>query len=104
MAGYAGIASAVSHLGNGSLTSAIAGMMGSNVAGAAATAVVTSAVGGPLVMGGLLVGGTSVAAFGTFEVGKLAVKQLGHFAENYCSTGHVQDLPTPTPVEQAREE
>lgn len=84
LAGYAGIASAVSHLGLGGLTTAIAGMMGSSVTGAAATAVVTSAVGGPLVMGILLAGGTGAAAFGTYEVGKFTVKQLENWAENYC--------------------
>jgi len=41
LAGYAGIASAVSQLGLGGLTTTIAGMIGSSVTGAAATAVVT---------------------------------------------------------------
>ena len=65
LAGYAGIASAVSQLGLGGLMQALTGMMGTSVTGAAATAVVTSTVGGPLVMGALLVGGTSAAALGT---------------------------------------
>lgn len=86
LSGYAGIASAVSQLGLGSLTSAAAGMMGSSASGAAATAVVTSAVGGPLVMGALIVGGTGVAAFGTYEVGKVAVENLGNLAEGYCNS------------------
>ncbi|MEH2295259.1 MAG: hypothetical protein V7K31_19690 [Nostoc sp.] len=85
LAGYAGIASAVSHLGLGGLTQAIAGMMGSSVTGAAATAVVTSTVGGPLVMAALLVGGTSVAAFGTYELRKFAVEHLASLAKSYCN-------------------
>lgn len=86
LAGYAGIASAVSHLGLGGLTTAIAGMMGSSATGAAATAVVTSVVGGPLVMGTLLAGGTGAAAFGTYELGKFTVEKLGSWAESYCGS------------------
>ncbi len=85
LSGYAGIASAVSQLGLGGLTSTAAGMMGSSASGAAATAVVTSAVGGPVVMGALIVGGTGVAAFGTYEAGKFAVEKLGSLAEGYCN-------------------
>lgn len=84
LAGYAGIASAVSHLGLGSLTTTIAGMMGSSATGAAATAVVTSAVGGPLVMGTLLVGGTGATIWGTYELSKFTFENLGNWAENYC--------------------
>ena len=84
LAGYAGIASGVSQLGLGSLTTAIAGMMGSSVTGAAATAVVTSAVGGPLIMGILLAGGTGAATLGTYEVGKFTAKRLDNWAKNYC--------------------
>ena len=84
LSGYAGIASAVSQLGLGGLTSAAAGIMGSSASGAAATAVVTSAVGGPVVMGALIVGGTGVAAFGTYEAGRFAVEKLGSLAERYC--------------------
>jgi hypothetical protein len=85
LSGYAGIASAVSQLGLGGLTSAAAGAMGSSASGAAATAVVTSAVGGPVVMGALIIGGTGVAAFGTYEAGKFAVEKLGNLAEGYCN-------------------
>lgn len=85
LAGYAGIASAVSQLGLGGLMTTIAGMMGSNVAGAAATAVVTSAVGGPVVMGALLVGGTGATAFGTYKLGKFTLEKLGDWAQSYCS-------------------
>jgi len=98
LSAYAGIASSVSQLGLGWLTTAIAGMMGSSVTGAAATAVVTSAVGDPVVMTTLIVGGTSVAAIGTYKFGefifeslknlvkkdepsKLTVEQLGNWAE-----------------------
>ena len=38
-------------------------MMGSSATGAAATAAVTSAVGGPFVMGALLVGGTTATTY-----------------------------------------
>ncbi|NMF62751.1 hypothetical protein DP113_21475 [Brasilonema octagenarum UFV-E1] len=85
LAGYAGTASAVSQLGLGGLTTALAGMMGSSVAGAAATAVVTSAVGGPLVMGALLVGGTGAVAFGSDKLLRLGFEHLGNWAESYCS-------------------
>ncbi|HEY9802585.1 MAG TPA: hypothetical protein V6D25_19640 [Leptolyngbyaceae cyanobacterium] len=86
LAGYAGIASAVSQMGLGGVTQAIAALMGSSVTGAAATAVVTSTVGGPLVMGTLLVGGTSAAAFGTYELGKFAVGNLTGLAQNLCNS------------------
>lgn len=85
LAGYAGIASAVAHLGLGGLTTAIAGMMGSSATGAAATAIVTSTVGGPLVMGLLLASGTGAAAFGSYELGKFGVEKLESWAKNYCS-------------------
>lgn len=84
LSGYAGIASAVSQLGLGGLTSAAAGMMGSSATGAAATSVVTSAVGGPIVMGALIVGGTGAAAFGTYKAGEFAAEKLGDIAEAYC--------------------
>jgi hypothetical protein len=85
LAGYAGIASAVSQLGLGGLTTALAGMMGSSVAGAAATAVVTSAVGGPVVMGALLASGTGAAAFGTYKLSKFTVEQFWGWVEKYCT-------------------
>lgn len=70
LAGYAGMASAVSKLGLGGVTSAVAGAMGSSASGAAATAVVTSAVGGPLVMGGIIVGGTVLTGYGFYKGGQ----------------------------------
>lgn len=76
LAGYAGMASAVSSMGLGGATTALAGAMGSNVAGAAATAVVTSAVGGPVVMGAILVGGTAAAAYGVYEAANWVSKQF----------------------------
>lgn len=86
LTGYAGIASAVSQLSLGGLTTAVAGFMGSHTAGAAATAVVTSAVGGPVVMGTLLVGGTGAVAFGAYTLGRAAVGQIGleDWAERHC--------------------
>lgn len=76
LAGYAGIASAVSSMGLGGVTTAIAGAMGTNVFGAAATAVVTSAVGGPAVMGVILIGGTAATAYGTYEAAHWIGKQF----------------------------
>ena len=89
LAGYAGIASAVSQLGLGGLTTTIAGMMGSSVTGAAATAVVTSAVGGPVVMSAILIGGTGAATFGTYELGKFTIDKLGSWAKDYCNVSGV---------------
>lgn len=84
LTGYAGIAAAVSKLGLGSFTQIIAGLMGKSVVGAAATAVVTSAVGGPVVMGTILVGGTVSTAYEIYQLGNLTVEKLGSWAENYC--------------------
>lgn len=74
LAGYAGVASAVSKLGLGWATTSIAGAMGSSASGAAATAVVTSAVGGPVVMGGILIGGTVLSGYGLFKGGQAVYK------------------------------
>jgi hypothetical protein len=86
LTGYAGIASAVSHLGLGGLTTAVAGFMGSHTAGAAATAVVTSALGGPVVMGTLLVAGTAAAVFGGHKLVQVSAGQigLGDWAASHC--------------------
>ena len=70
LAGYAGTASAVSKLGLGGATTAIAGAMGSSATGAAATAVVTTAVGGPVVMGGIIVGGSAAISYGFYRGGQ----------------------------------
>lgn len=84
LSGYAGIASAVSQLGLGGLTQLVAGWLGSNVTGAAATAVVTSAVGGPLVMAALLVGGTGAVAYGSYLASQLVAGQLEDWAKANC--------------------
>jgi hypothetical protein len=76
LAGYAGMASAVSTVGLGGATTAIAGMMGSSATGAAATAVVTAAVGGPVVMGAILIGGAGATAYGAYKLGGWANKQM----------------------------
>ncbi len=76
LTGYAGMASAVSTLGLGGVTTAIAGAMGSSATGAAATAVVTAAVGGPLVMGGIIVGGTGATAYGLYQLGRWIGEQM----------------------------
>jgi len=86
LAGYAGLASAVSDLGLGGVVTLIAGLLGSSTTGAAATAVVTSAVGGPIAMSTLLVGGTGVIALGTYEAGHTTFKKLGEWAELYCNS------------------
>jgi len=70
LTGYAGIASAVSSMGLGGVTSTIAGAMGSQATGAAATTLVTSAVGGPVVMGAILIGGTAAASYGLYKCGQ----------------------------------
>lgn len=84
LTGYAAIAAVVPKLGLGSFTKIIAGMMGKSVVGAAATAVVTSAVGGPVVMGTILLGGTVSTAYGIYELGNFTVEKLGSWAEKYC--------------------
>jgi hypothetical protein len=84
LSGYAGIASMVSHAGLGGLTSTIAGLLGSNVSGAAATAVVTSTVGGPVVMSGLIVAGLGATAIGSEQLAKIVANKLGDWAESSC--------------------
>lgn len=65
LAGYAGMASAVSSLGLGGITSTVGSLIaGHSVAGAAATAVCTAAVGGPVAMGAIVVGGLGATAYG----------------------------------------
>ncbi|RMH71400.1 MAG: hypothetical protein D6680_21750 [Cyanobacteria bacterium J007] len=84
LAGYAGIASAVSQLGLGGVTTTLAGFLGSNATGAAATAVVTSAVGGPVVMGTLLAGGAGVGAYSTYKLAVFVAEKMGDWAEQTC--------------------
>ncbi|MCT7961159.1 hypothetical protein NG791_10785 [Laspinema sp. D1] len=88
LAGYAGIASAVSQLGLGGLTTTLASVLGSSATGAAATAVVTSAVGGPLVMAGLLTGGTVATAYGSYKMSVFVAKKLGDWAEKSCAISY----------------
>lgn len=85
LAGYAGIASIVSHLGLGSIMTSVAGLLGSNVVGAAATSVVTASVGGPLVMGALLAGGAVATTYGTYELGKFSAEKFNGWANMYCT-------------------
>jgi hypothetical protein len=70
------MASAVSSFGLGGITTAIAGAMGSSATGAAATAVVTAAVGGPLAMGAIIAGGTGAAAYGLYRLGGWIGEQM----------------------------
>jgi hypothetical protein len=84
LTGYAGMASAISQLGLGGLTQAVAGFLGSSASGAAATAVVTSAVGGPIAMAALVAVGLGVTTFGTGEITKFVADKLGDWAENSC--------------------
>ncbi|MCT7982398.1 hypothetical protein NG796_03740 [Laspinema sp. A4] len=88
LAGYAGIASAVSQLGLGGLTTTLASALGSSVTGAAATAVVTSAVGGPLVMAGLLTAGTAATTYGTYKMSVFVAEKLGDWAEKSCAISY----------------
>lgn len=68
LAGYAGMASAVSSLGLGSVTTAGASLLGySGLTGAAATAACTAAVGGPLIMGGLVAGVVGATGYGLYK-------------------------------------
>lgn len=72
LAGYAGIASAVASIPGGSaITGALGSLIaGHSVAGAAATAACTTFVGGPVVMGGILIGGTAAVGYGIYRGGK----------------------------------
>ncbi len=88
LAGYAGIASAVSQLGLGGLTTTLASVLGSGATGAAATAVVTSAVGGPLVMAGLLTGGTAVTAYGSYKLSVFVAEKLAEWAATTCDINY----------------
>lgn len=88
LAGYAGIASAVSQLGLGGLTTTLASVLGSSATGAAATAVVTSAVGGPLVMAGLLAGGTVATTYGSYKLSVFVAEKLGEWAAATCATNY----------------
>lgn len=76
LAGYAGMASAVSQLGIGGLVTSMAGFFGSSATGAAATAVVTSAVGGPIVMAIILAGGIAVVNIGKHQAANFAFDKL----------------------------
>lgn len=73
LSGYAGVASSVSMLGLGPVTTGVAGLMGSSATGAAATTLVTAAVGGPLVMGTIIVVGVGAAGYGLYYLGNKAV-------------------------------
>jgi hypothetical protein len=48
--------------------------MGSSATGAAATALVTGAVGCPVVMGGILIVGTAAAGYGLYKGGQVVWK------------------------------
>lgn len=77
LAGYAGVASTVSSMGLGSLTTLGASLLGSSATGAAATAVCVSAVGGPVVAAGLLVGATALITYGASSLAREAWSYLG---------------------------
>jgi hypothetical protein len=85
LTGYAGIASAVSTLGLSPIVTATAAtLLGSSAIGAAATSVVTSAVGGPFVMAAVI---TSILASAVFAANYLAwtvAAQLGDWALQTC--------------------
>jgi hypothetical protein len=89
LTGYAGMASAVSNLGLGGLTTTLASALGSSATGAAATAVVTSAVGGPAVMAGLLVVGTGATAYGSSKLALFIADKLGEWAETTCGVPEI---------------
>jgi hypothetical protein len=85
LAGYAGLASAVSSLGLGGVTTAIASALGSGAVGAAATSVVVSAVGGPAVMTALLVGGAGMSVYGGAKLFERIALSMGNWAEQSCT-------------------
>jgi len=64
------------------------------VTGAAATAVVTSAVGEPVIMGALLAGGTGAVAIGSYKVGQFTTDKFGEWSRNYCSLKLAQRVET----------
>jgi len=84
LAGYAGINGLIAHVGLGGVTTIIAHLLGHRVAGAAATSVVTAAMGGPIVMGSILVVSAGLTTFGVYKAGKLVTKELGDWAEATC--------------------
>jgi hypothetical protein len=84
LAGYAGLASAVSTLGGGAVTTAIASAAGltaasgAPLAGAAATTAVVSLVGGPVVAAGLVVASVAGVGYGVYKAANwLGSKVLG---------------------------
>lgn len=77
LAGYAGVASTVSTMGLGSLTTLGATLLQSSATGAAATAVCVSAVGGPVIAAGLLVGATALITYGASSLAREAWSYLG---------------------------
>lgn len=85
LAGYAGLASAVSQLGLGNIMTTVAGLMGSNVAGAAATSVVTASVGGPVVMGAMIAGGLALTEYGVYELAQFSATEFSEWADAYCT-------------------
>ncbi|MGA1263770.1 MAG: hypothetical protein ACO331_07655 [Prochlorothrix sp.] len=84
LAGYAGMASAVSHLGLGSATTMIAGLLGSHATGAAATSVVVSFVGGPVVMTAIVVSIPFLLALGEHYLSQLTAQFFGQWAARVC--------------------
>jgi hypothetical protein len=90
LTGYAGLASTVSQLGLGNIMTTVAGLMGSNVAGAAATSVVTASVGGPVVMGAMIAGGLALTEYGVYELArfgaaKFSETEFSEWADTYCT-------------------
>ena len=76
LTGYAGMASAVSTLGLGGVTTGAASAIGATAAsgaaltGAAATSAVVAAAGGPIVAAGLVIGGVGVVGYGVYQLGR----------------------------------
>jgi len=74
IASYAGLASCVSSLGLGSAVTTATSMAGITAAsgaplvGAAATAALTTAIGGPAVAGAVLAGGVGAGAYGAYKI------------------------------------
>jgi len=82
LAGYAGLASAVSTLGGGAATTALASAAGITAAsgappvGAAATTALVSAVGGPVIAAGVVVASVGCVGFGLYSATRWLGKTL----------------------------
>lgn len=90
LTGHAAVAAIISKMGLGNITTTIAHMMGRNVFGAAATAVVTSTVGGPMVMAALLAGGVGLTTYEVYKLGQFAASHFAEWMQVYCLVSEIR--------------